>query len=317
MNHLPERAVPEFRMLADLAPGETQDQLTRHVLPATLGTGQVTVVAVGPGLTVALQRLQLHQALQLKRLADPEQAEELLISFQTVGPLHMGVDVHLSAIQLISADIGFTTRLPAHTDLFTVTIAVQKALLATWLTPLPEWVRNLLNAQQPAAYDALLTPELQMVLVQLATAEQPHRWDAFYYQIKAQELLYFLFRELDNRAAAPTLPLHTAEVEALFRVREQVLADLATPPHLPALAAAAGLNEAKLQGLFRQIFGTSIYQYYQAARMNEAKLRLAHYSVSEVGYQLGFTNLSHFARLFAKHCHCTPKRYQATLQPGS
>jgi AraC-like DNA-binding protein len=32
-------------------------------------------------------------------------------------------------------------------------------------------------------------------------------------------------------------------------------------------------------------------------------------SVSEVGYQMGFTNLSHFSRVFKEHIGMKPKQY--------
>ncbi|RZK39132.1 MAG: AraC family transcriptional regulator, partial [Hymenobacter sp.] len=62
---------------------------------------------------------------------------------------------------------------------------------------------------------------------------------------------------------------------------------------------------------FHQVFGTSPYAYYQVARLQEAKRLLAQWSVSEVGHQLGFTNLGHFAQLFKRQYGLTPKRYQA------
>ena len=38
-------------------------------------------------------------------------------------------------------------------------------------------------------------------------------------------------------------------------------------------------------------------------------LREQRFTVSEVGNQLGFTNLSHFTRLFARHVGLKPKHY--------
>jgi AraC-like DNA-binding protein len=46
----------------------------------------------------------------------------------------------------------------------------------------------------------------------------------------------------------------------------------------------------------------------EAARLLKDK-RL---TVSEVGYQLGFTNLSHFTRVFEQHTGMKPKKYSAT-----
>ncbi len=38
-------------------------------------------------------------------------------------------------------------------------------------------------------------------------------------------------------------------------------------------------------------------------------LRTGHYTVASVGYQLGFSNLSHFTRLFEKVMGKKPKKY--------
>lgn len=67
------------------------------------------------------------------------------------------------------------------------------------------------------------------------------------------------------------------------------------PPVITEEAAYAGMSPTKLKRLFRQIFDNSIFNYQdylmrEASRMRkEEKL-----SVTEVGYKLGYTNLSHF-----------------------
>jgi AraC-like DNA-binding protein len=71
------------------------------------------------------------------------------------------------------------------------------------------------------------------------------------------------------------------------------------------------MSPSKLKRLFKQIFGNSIFSYYQAFRMKEAArlLKEEKLSVSDVGYQLGFTNLSHFSRVFKEHIGMKPKQY--------
>lgn len=97
----------------------------------------------------------------------------------------------------------------------------------------------------------------------------------------------------------------------LYKLRALILQDLRVPPSLPALAAQAGMSESKLKRLFKQVFGQSIYQYYQRFRLQQAArmIREQQLSITEVGYSLGFTNLGHFAKVFEQQFGITPKKY--------
>jgi AraC-like DNA-binding protein len=105
--------------------------------------------------------------------------------------------------------------------------------------------------------------------------------------------------------------VNNADAEKLIAIRNIILADLSKLPSIHTLAITVGMSETKLKLLFKQTFGDTIYNYYQKVRMEEAAflLKQAAYSVSEVGYQLGFSNLSHFSRLFQRHYGSTPKKY--------
>ncbi len=71
------------------------------------------------------------------------------------------------------------------------------------------------------------------------------------------------------------------------------------------------MSPTKLHRLFKQVFADSVFSYYQQFRMKEAArlLKENKMSVSEVGYQIGFTNLSHFSRVFKEHTGMNPKQY--------
>ncbi len=101
------------------------------------------------------------------------------------------------------------------------------------------------------------------------------------------------------------------DIQTIYKVKEQMLEHLKTPPVIKELAVSASLSPTKLKRLFKQIFGNSIFNYYQEFRMKEAALLLKEekLSVSDVGYKLGFTNLSHFSRVFAAHTGMKPKQY--------
>ncbi len=128
--------------------------------------------------------------------------------------------------------------------------------------------------------------------------------------IGVQELLHWLFDRLLAREISKHRPVHHTDAEQLERVRATIVADLSVPPQLAQLA---DMSISKLTDLYKQVFGDSIYDYFQKARMDEAGhlLKQGGCSVSETGYRLGFSNMSHFSRLFEKHYGITPKRFSS------
>jgi AraC-like DNA-binding protein len=239
------------------------------------------------------------------------QPETWLLTFTTFAAGPTAPHLSVPSVQITSSAIAFTTVLPAQTPLSIVAVAIAKPLLLSWLNPADGPPPAVLTAQHPVVLDTLLTTEIQLVLAQLTEPQPASYQDTFFYKIKTQELLYFLLVELAHRTAPPRY-LHAADVEKVFRARTALLATWQTPPSLASIAQQVGLRVPVLQQLFQQVFGASPYQYFQTMRLEEAKRRLQQFSVSEVGYQLGFVNLSHFARLFEKHHGLTPKKYQTT-----
>lgn len=294
--------------LAQAAGGQLLDGMMQ--LPASVGGGYIQLLDPEPGLRLAITRCSLLQEFVIKRTPDSALPEKLLISCVAFDPPTNYVVRHLSSVQIVSSDMAFSTTLPAQTDLLMVSISLEKAVVRAWLNPADEQLPPILTTQQPVVVETQLIPEIQRILADLALARSTPYLPTFYYKIRIQELLYWLFVELANRTSAPGF-LHLGDVEKIYQARAKLLTSLSTPPRLSTLAHSVGLSEAKLKQLFRHIFGTSPYAFYQLARLEEARRLLQYVSVSETGYQLGFTNLSHFARLFAKQYQLSPKKYQA------
>jgi AraC-like DNA-binding protein len=159
-----------------------------------------------------------------------------------------------------------------------------------------------------------MTREMEKTLKQLSQINETTPLPSLLYQTRAQELIYYLFTRLLSRKTGIALSIDQEDVNKIYQVRASILADLSAPPKLSDLARHIGMSSTKMKQLFRQIFGDSIYNYFQVERMNEAAQLLRDFSVSQVGYRIGFSNLSHFTRLFEKHHQMKPKRYKDTLE---
>jgi AraC-like DNA-binding protein len=82
-----------------------------------------------------------------------------------------------------------------------------------------------------------------------------------------------------------------------------------SPPNIEALAKRMQMTKLKLSHAFKQVYGTSVYNYYQNQRMQKAHelLNTGNFSVKEVSEKLGYTNLSNFVLAFTNQFKTSPK----------
>ena len=71
------------------------------------------------------------------------------------------------------------------------------------------------------------------------------------------------------------------------------------------------MSESKLTRLFRSLYGTSIHQYIQDQRLENAARLISskEVNVSEAALQSGYTNMSWFSKEFQKKFGLTPKKF--------
>lgn len=99
------------------------------------------------------------------------------------------------------------------------------------------------------------------------------------------------------------------EIERVYEARSRILQDLRAPPAIPELARHVGLNAHRLNVLFKNIFGTSVYAYIKTARLDQAKLVLetGQLTIAQIAYRFGYQP-AHFATAFRKQFGCSPSR---------
>ncbi|MBC6492555.1 helix-turn-helix transcriptional regulator [Flavihumibacter stibioxidans] len=121
-----------------------------------------------------------------------------------------------------------------------------------------------------------------------------------------------LYERSRSVIANPKISKH--DVHQLMHVESLLTRDVHhRPPTIDQLAMEAAMSSAKLKKLFKEVYGTSIYAYYQKQRMNVAREMLlsGDFTVKEVGLQVGYSNLSNFAAAFKKEFHLLPSEIRA------
>ncbi|GAB3641349.1 hypothetical protein [Spirosoma arcticum] len=258
-------------------------------LPETLGTGFIKEVYLENGLKLCLHRYCLKQPLTLRRLATSAQHDRLTIRFSgSKVQVDAGDELDAFApfrsreyaIQLATSNLFAQITLPSkeNVNFIALTIARQALLNMLHVGHESHPLIAILATNQSFVFHEIMTPEMQRTFTQLnginGTGELAH----LLYQVKTQELICLLFTRLLARPSVELLPIDATDAETIHALRTAVLADLSVTPPLAQLSHNFGLSQTKMTRLFRQVFGDSIYTYYQAGHMTEAARLLIRFS---------------------------------------
>ncbi|OZI05834.1 AraC family transcriptional regulator [Siphonobacter sp. BAB-5385] len=293
------------------------------IIPDNLGQGSIRKLAFGADFKITIHQYLLKEDLVIHRNTSGQGNDLITVFFynnEQALEIAYNEDTQVlfsqrdeSAIQVTSNDLSSTIRFPAHQQIHYVVMAITPPRLHGLLAvsePNPV-LQTITGSGNSFLFFERMTAETKLLLKNMAAVDMQDHLSNFYVQIKAQELLYQVFHTLSLRENATYQTINSVDAERLLQIRYEIINDLSVPPVIRDLAQGAAMSETKLKQLFKQTFGTTIYNYYQQARMEEAAflLKQGRHSVGEVGYRLGFSNLSHFSRLFEKHYGLNPKRY--------
>jgi AraC-like DNA-binding protein len=285
----------------------------------TIGTGRLTALEIDADFHVNFQFCRLRAPLEVVKEWQGDAS-----SFVTIAFYHLQIPqkAYFRGDELVYDQEGvniysggmdkMTLLFPAHSERNVVCVRIRRHKLEALLGGsqreyLGEWLRSgqfFLN--EP------LSPVMRRVLSELRQYPAGKALGPLFYHTRTLELIYLLLEQLNKRTSAPcktTDPIHLAQI---FKAKSLLVQDLSAPPTIAALASSVLLSESQLKQSFREVFGVSIYQYFQQARLEKAKELLAENrrTVKEVGYELGFTNIGHFSRLFERVYHVKPKKFQ-------
>ena len=290
----------------------------RLEIPEKYGKGYCTGFVFNEHIQMIISNYELNEDLVVENSDTNASKKMILFKFQNIFPKKEIVLTERHVTEMPSVLVATSTLntddlILIHTNTEVVNIEVD----ATYLNELFDLsekspvLQSLLQNMQPLLFEQMIYPSLQRIVDEIVTEQVAPAFELFYRRVKAEELICRLLMELEKRDEQQLYALNTHDIQAIYKVKEQMLKHLGIPPVIDELAACACMSPSKLKRLFKQIFGNSIFSYYQEFRMKEAArlLKEKKFSVSDVGYQLGFTNLSHFSRVFKEHIGMNPKQY--------
>jgi AraC-like DNA-binding protein len=312
-----QQTVPHvLKMLAQLLGTEVKN--SRVEIPEKFGKGYCAGFVFNAYVRILILHYELNTELVIQNPDIITSGRMILFKFQNIFPKTEMVETgkqlkEIPSVLIATSRMNSDIVIPIDTITATINIEVD----ANYLNGLFEEsekspvLRSLLKNTQPLLFEQMIFPSLQRIVDEIVTEPVDETFKLFFLRIKAEELVCRLLMELEKRDEKHLVALNNHDLQNIYKVKTQLLEHLEIPPIITELAVCANMSPTKLKRLFKQIFGNSIFSYYQEFRMKEAArlLKEEKLSVSDVGYQLGFTNLSHFSRVFKEHIGMKPKQY--------
>lgn len=305
-----------LKMFAHLLGTEVKNR--RLEIPDEFGSGYCTGYIFNPHIRMLILNYELNRDLVIENPDFDAPLKMILFKFQNVFPTIETVSSAkqqkaLPSVLIATSRVNTDIVIPLHTTTASINIEVDAAYLNALFdfSEKSPVLQSLLQNAQPLLFEQLIYPALQKIVDEILSESIDETFKLFFLRVKAEELICKLLMELEKRDEQQLYALNSHDIQTIYKVKAQMLEHLETPPVIKELAALAGMSPSKLKRVFKQIFGNSIFSYYQEFRMKEAAILLKQgkLSVSDVGYQLGFTNLSHFSRVFNEHLGMKPKAY--------
>lgn len=292
-------------------------QLENNILaiPAEIGEGIIKVIRLPNGLQTLLVKVFFYKDVMIKS-GNTNQGDYVL----NFDESEMSIQKKASSEKIINSFVRLTGASFKHWEVIKKNSSVQyiKILFSK------EWLSNYIGLREkmsmfekfiPVKSDAAekekLNEQYRRIINELWQINDDDPLQNIYYNNRILLLIEQFFTKMHAEMLSPKgkYKLTADDILKLKKIEAVLNSPGKNPPDIETLAKKASIPKAKLAHAFRQVYGTSIYNYYQNQRMQKAHelLNTKKFSVKEVSEKLGYTNVSNFVLAFTKQFDTSPK----------
>ena len=284
-------------------------------LPQHIGDGYMKLVELPNGLQGIISNYTVHQDILFQRnkinkdyftlrfdevLIPDTNDEEKSDAPSEANPIR-------SAVFLGSAKFDWLFLSTKGTKVKGVNIFFSKEWLEHFLAVenVGDMIKKYLSLKMSAFNYEPMDMEYKRILAEIVYSDEEQPYCSMVIQNRIMLMLERFFTRIYYKMSDMhfDVKLTNEDINSVKQVAKNLLQDFSVEPMgINKLAKMAAMSPSKLKISFKEIYGIPIYQYFQKHRMNKAKAMLLSqkYSVKEVGIDLGYNNLSNFAKAFKK-----------------
>lgn len=173
------------------------------------------------------------------------------------------------------------------------------------------------DGDKPYYSSHVITPLMRMSLRQILNCPYRGLTRRLYLESKAMELIAYKMEQLldEKNGSLMNNVLCVEDIERVRQARDMLISDMQNPPSLSGLAKSVGTTHTRLNRIFRQIYGSTAFDYLRRQRLEYSRLLLIEeeMNITEVAFAAGFSSSSHFAHAFLKYFGVQPNLYRKAI----
>ena len=270
-----------------------------------------------PGFDILINSATHYQTVEMIREPDdnPDYFHFYLLKEGEVGQQYQNRQQFMEAgtstgVFINNGLFPMRAHFPANVTLKTIGFKITRDALSKLIPEACETLTALFETDEPIAYHTHLPVELQGLMDDMFRFKKSEFGRIPLVVARGLELFTLLMKTVRKLVNKDELHgLHVDDYNRLLKLKDRLISAFGERINVDELAGEFGISTSKLKRDFKALFNTSVYQFYTHAKMDEAyrRLKTGKFSVMEVGYDLGYQNLSKFSQMFKKVKGINPK----------
>ena len=263
-----------------------------------------------PGFYVATCKYTLNKSVVWERLPVDDDYITLRIGyFGDINKKSKG-NVFTEGIQMYNSPQKYRFSSPAGEPLYYMIIRFPYSVYKSFnpRSGADNFFREIFEQRTPWYYYYPMYPEIERLVKDVFEIRKNKDFRRVVYFTRAYEIVARLGMRLENKVNEITSAVHYEDIEKMYKIKSEILSDYQTLPNVEALSQNAGMSVSKLQRTFKAVFNMPVLRFFNLQRLEEAHRRIQYSSsnLSEISYELGFSNLSHLSKAFKQQFGYAP-----------
>ncbi|QES87507.1 helix-turn-helix domain-containing protein [Rhizosphaericola mali] len=148
-----------------------------------------------------------------------------------------------------------------------------------------------------------ITAEMKQIIFAIINCPLEKGFKRIFLESKVIELLILQLTQVkENNHLLCESVLRKDDREKIYEAKEILEKQIENPCSLLQLSEMVGINDFKLKKGFKEVFGTTVFNYLSDFRMQKAKDMILEnrQTIAEIAYEIGFKNPQHFTAAFKR-----------------